>query len=242
MWEVFILWTPDTVTSNDLGQSLHLRKSDIGQRREKVLVEMLGNRYPEVDLQAVDTSEWFHEHDIRALIEDHDLCLVATDAPLLNVLHRVNRVALALKKPWATVALDGLEGLVGPVFIPGETCCFMCYEMRLESNMANYEGYKTLKSCLTDEAQQVHASSLAIPQSITGLLTGQFSLEILQWLISGYSRLAGKMLRYDLQTGSVQLNTVLKLPRCPECGAGLNRQPNEMIFHTYEQLIREYDI
>ncbi len=47
----------------------------------------------------------------------------------------INRICVELEKPWLALALDGDVIQLGPLFVPGETACFRCMELREESRL-----------------------------------------------------------------------------------------------------------
>ncbi|MGH1364952.1 MAG: TOMM precursor leader peptide-binding protein [Calditrichia bacterium] len=230
------------INKSDLSSSILFEKSMMGKNRADVLAQVLNEHHLGTKAVSSSRTEWFSHKDIEQAMKNCTLAIVASNSPDLLLLQRVNDVALKLKKPWLAASLDGLEGVVGPAFFPYESCCFTCYQMRLESNMNNFADYVQYRSA---SERQPLASRNTNTLSLAGtidILAGHVSLEVLRWLSIGTSRLAGRILRQDFRSGEIETNDVLKLPRCPSCSLVAEERPNEQIYHTYEHLIKGLNI
>lgn len=83
-----------------------------------------------VDRICCVTEDSLSDDQIKNIFEECDFVVVALDEYLSSVLHRVNEHVLNADKPWASVVMDGSEGIVGPIYIPGDTCCFNEFEQQ----------------------------------------------------------------------------------------------------------------
>jgi molybdopterin/thiamine biosynthesis adenylyltransferase len=64
----------------------------------------------------------------------------ASDSIAFSMQDVMHRLSLRLNVPWITCGpLNSIEGLVGPFFVPRETCCYYCYQTRLKSNLTRYD-------------------------------------------------------------------------------------------------------
>ena len=134
----------------------------------------------------------------------------------MRLFPQINALSLKLNKPLLTGYLNGEEVILGPLFIPGETGCDHCLELREESQLPQPNELKSLKAYVQSRWQpfsgQVHpfaptflASSLAL--EIVRILSRVSFPSTYQTLIS-----------FDLATFESQPHTLLKVPLCDVCG------------------------
>ncbi|UUZ94710.1 TOMM precursor leader peptide-binding protein [Paenibacillus sp. P25] len=97
-------------------------------------------------------------------------------------------------------------GRIGPLIVPDETCCYACYELRLQSNGA---------SGLTQRPQVFDLSQ--------SLVLGIVSLEIVKWLSRDKNTFLPLTLEHSLEFDAFylqgDLQPVYRVPSCPVCGA-----------------------
>lgn len=157
--------------------------------------------------------------DVR--LPEADLYMVAPDPWDPGFLTWFNRVALRYNVAWLPVYVAGFSVRLGPFVLPYETACWTCYERRIESNMLYYEDHVAMRTALRDGAR-IPTSDNLVP-GILDLAAGLAALEAVRFLASRASLiepvLFGKTLEYAFLSMKGTTHTVLKLPRCPACGA-----------------------
>ncbi len=148
--------------------------------------------------------EW---SDARA----HDgFAVVAPGAHERSRLAAFNEAALAAQQPWMQVfAFDGSFAAIGPVFVPGETCCATCYSLRRSSNVADGETYR-----------RVADADARVPSldAIECIMEGLVTLLVTRWLLGSDPSLPGRF--YALSLGddiALAPHMVYRVPRCPSC-------------------------
>jgi bacteriocin biosynthesis cyclodehydratase domain-containing protein len=156
-----------------------------------------------------EPSEW-----IEALRE-HDWIIAAQDCFEPQELAALNEWALKFAVPWSLVCFDGYEGWVGPTFVPGQTACFGCFQRRL------FAGSTAPKHVFMDPRIKVHR--VPSPWSIgpetapwVSLIASIFALELVA-ASQGRSFTLNAMLIVHRLNLTFQRESVLQLPRCPDC-------------------------
>jgi bacteriocin biosynthesis cyclodehydratase domain-containing protein len=141
-----------------------------------------------------------------------ELAVVAPEPTELPSVTRWNRRALDAGVSWLQVLpYDGRYAALGPLFIPGETCCFECFRIRRASTLHLREELRFL-----DEVPAAHPSSPAFSQAVAGLAASL----ALRWLVEQDRSLPGTL--YALELGAelrLAPHRVLRVPRCPTCSA-----------------------
>jgi bacteriocin biosynthesis cyclodehydratase domain-containing protein len=156
-----------------------------------------------------DQAQW------AAALGGYDWAVAAQDCFEPEELTALNRAALQHSLPWSLVCFDGYEGWVGPTFVPGQTACFSCFQRRL------FAGAAEPKHVFMDP--RVRVCRVPSPWSAgpeTGawvsLMTSIFALELIA-ATQGRSFTLNQMLIVHRLNLTFQRETVLRLPRCPDC-------------------------
>jgi bacteriocin biosynthesis cyclodehydratase domain-containing protein len=104
---------------------------------------------------------------------------------------------------------DGRYASVGPLYLPGETCCLECFRLRRLANLD--AGY---------ELALLEASPAAypVPPALQALVAGIAVTLALEWLVLHDHHVPSAF--YAVEVGQVlglSLNHVYRVPRCPAC-------------------------
>ena len=161
-------------------------------------------------IATVSRAEWSHAPSV-------DLVVVAPVRDEAGRLAGWNRVALAAKAPWLQVLpFDGRFAAVGPLFLPGETCCHACYALRRRANVPYPDEF---------EAIEAAPSGAATPPPLLSVLVGLAALLAARWLATADAALPGRLFAVELRRGlAVESHHVYRVPRCPTC-AGASVRP-----------------
>ncbi len=144
----------------------------------------------------------------------HDLLVAAFERPHLRLLHLINRVCLQLEKPWLLAQIDGSFGIAGPLFSPPDTACYNCFRTLLDT---------TVPSKDMAERYRRHLANGRDPSFFPGLpahcdlVAGYTTLGAVHFLARRTSFLLGRALMLDFGVMGLDLEDVLRLPRCPAC-------------------------
>jgi bacteriocin biosynthesis cyclodehydratase domain-containing protein len=157
------------------------------------------------------------------MLGNHDWVVAAQDCFEPEELTALNRAAVECSLPWSLVCFDGYEGWVGPTFVPQQTACFSCFQKRL------FAGAAEPKHVFMDPRISVHR--VPSPWSVgpeTGawvsLITSMFALEFVA-ATQGRSFTLNQMLIVHRLSMTFRRETVLRLPRCPDCSTRGNAPP-----------------
>lgn len=189
----------------DLAESLRASTVAVGGSGEtaETLAHLLG-------ACGVETVDRLAVADLRAGARPGELLVVAPAPPELAVLAEVNELALERSQPWLQVVpFDGRAAYVGPLFLPGTTCCQRCFLLR----RASTSGYRDELTTL----EQVTATH-GVASPIAAIAAGLAAMIALRWLSGRDARLPGRLLALELwPTPSVSEHVAYRVPRCPAC-------------------------
>jgi bacteriocin biosynthesis cyclodehydratase domain-containing protein len=147
-----------------------------------------------------------------------DLAVAAPAPEELPRLADWNRHLLATETPWLLVLpFNGRFATVGPLFLPGATCCYACLVRRRAA-------------ALPDPAEFLALESVPAPypsgRSLAAVLAGAAALLAARWLARGDAALAGAFLALELTDGlGVTRHRVLRVPRCEACSPAASEPP-----------------
>lgn len=158
---------------------------------------------------------------------DAIVCIPAsTDAHLPR---RVNELAMETRTPWIHGVIDGMDGIVGPTILPGESSCYECLQERFNSTVSDFDRYQAYVS--SDKRTS------PLYRSFAHIITGYLSIEAVHLLGAGVNHTVNQVLSFDFFNYQVEANDVLRAPRCEICGPsdlGANR------FIDTDQMINDY--
>jgi ribosomal protein S12 methylthiotransferase accessory factor len=206
----------ELVTDEDVIAVRLFREADRGRGRAAALVDALARTAPECEV----TSGPLLAAESRALLLDDarwDLILACVPGDDLLVLQSVARFAHAARVMSLGAHIEGLEAMIGPAVVPGQTACWSCCRLRRLATSAQPLADHALHASLLAERHPRRARTHLSPA--TGLLGHALALQALELLASpGASALTGKLLIRNLIELTTSLHSVLRLPWCDVCG------------------------
>jgi len=118
----------------------------------------------------------------------------------------LNDICLSHSVPLLIYRRRAFDVELGPLVIPRQTACYLCYELRRKAVLSESEA-------LT-EASDLEPAGLNFPIGAEWL-----ALEVVK-LLTGVAEpvTRGRLSRFNILTGLMAVHPVLKLPRCPACG------------------------
>ncbi len=209
--------------------------SAAGGTQAAVLAEALSRAFPGTPVAAAD------EDKLEPLLgkgEGDRHLVVTAESPVLSRFHAANKLALASGITWTAATIDGTEAMIGPTFIPGQTACYTCFELRLEANLVEYDAYCHHR----DFSLTVPGRPRRHVGAVLDLAAGYLGYDLFRLLTLGHGLTQGRYIRLNLTYGAVELNDVLRLPRCPDCGKAASGRPNAALFYTLDKVVEEVGI
>ncbi len=147
-----------------------------------------------------------------------DLVVCAPAPAQLPALEDWNRQALAAGQAWLQVLpFDGRYASIGPLYLPGETCCYECFRRR---RLANLEAEAEL------ELLEAEPATYPAAPAVHALVAGITTTLVLDWLVVRGHYAPSAFYAVELaQVLDVSLHHVLRVPRCPACSGLGNVAP-----------------
>jgi bacteriocin biosynthesis cyclodehydratase domain-containing protein len=184
--------------------------------KDRPVSEILSSALPADRSRRVRSVPGLFETDVlRKATADADLVVLALECPSLTLSHRLNRICLERELPWISLLLDGNLGVVGPIFVPPRTACFNCFTALSQAPAGNRE--MTQKYRRYQESKKASSFFVGLP-SYADILAGHGGHAIVRFLLSGSGYLVGRALVVSFDRLALDLEDVLRLPRCPACG------------------------
>jgi bacteriocin biosynthesis cyclodehydratase domain-containing protein len=158
--------------------------------------------------------------------EPTGLYIVAPMSKELPQLERWNSYALERKQVWLQVLpFNGLFATVGPLYVPAETCCYRCFQIRRWANSA-YPEY-----LLSLEKQPAPFPS---PPAVESIVAGLATSLALRWMTRLDPFIPGQFYAVEM-TLEMELtrHTIYRVPRCDVCSKAQQASPPAL---WYEEL------
>lgn len=184
--------------------------ADVGQLRCRAIAAKAATANPTVTVVPVAENILAAPNTVET-VADYDVVVAAFDEYVPQVYEGLNHACLQAGTVWTRCLLQGFNIEVGPMIIPHETPCYICYRSRHMANRRDHEERLLLES---------HAKRHPFRwESLHVSLGGQLAaLEILKLLSGCASPVTfGRVFSFNVITMESRLDTVLKLPRCPAC-------------------------
>ena len=158
--------------------------------------------------------ESYHNQDaLESLFSDSNFFVATSEVFSSHLFHTMDLAALSAEKPWMSAFMDGSESCIGPIYVPGETCCYNEFEIQSEATLSiqNSE-YYTYKEEMSKNGLYSHQFAFPPYASIAaGFVAGTAT----SFLLSGKSFLIGRCFRINFEKPYVDYEEILKLPRSP---------------------------
>jgi len=173
-----------------------------------------GRRMPAVDIRGHGLLAGCLHDRLRGenvLVDDSvDSCVIAVaDTPDFPWLREQNALACAAGRTFLPAWMERSSVHWGPMLVPGATGCLEC---RLHRRQAARKRCETLVDVHQD---------LSVSPSVAAVGASLVSAEALRWALDAHvDTELGMAWSFDLVSMAMSGSKVLRLPRCPACGAG----------------------
>lgn len=176
--------------------------------------------------------------DLDDLVAAADFAVAAVDHHRAALLDELNRTAVRTATPWMVGRVQGIDGQVGPLVVPGETSCYDCFRTRRLTNLDDPERFDGYERQGADSPGEPLGSFAPYGRVVGGYV----ALDAINYLASGYGLTAGRLMNVDLATFEVDVNEVLRLPRCDVCGIDEDETPEHDEYLTVQNLLDDLDV
>jgi adenylyltransferase/sulfurtransferase len=204
------------VATTDVYLSPCFTLEEVGRGRAMCVAAKIHATAPEVRVSCIE-QPLVSEEDVRSTMTGAGFVVCCLDAAQSNLAYKLNRVCLADGIRWISCSLDGLEITVGPAVHPGQSACYLCYQMRLAACAGNpedafaYQKYLDRRKC-DDSGKRENLVFGA------GLAANLLGVEVLKELTGlAEPSLVGRILTVGLSDLNIQKHAVLRKPWCPAC-------------------------
>ena len=188
---------PDPVELSNLARQVIFRDDDIGISKVDAAARWLGERFPNVKVEAHAVA--LDASNAARLVAAHDFVIDATDSPAAKFL--INDTCIAARTPFVYGGVVGMTGQAMTV-IPGDTACIRCV-------------FETVPD--ENEIQSCREAGIVGP--VAGAIGEMQAGEAMRALRAQKPLLSGKILTYDAsESGRVRITGVSPRPGCG-CGA-----------------------
>ena len=130
--------------------------------------------------------------------------------------HWLNRASWTRRIPALYAESRGHTALIGPLVLPGQTACFMCYRMRSIACEDDFDAAMTYEEFLDRQHRPALARRPTLP-TLPMYIASLLAHECFR-LVLGQSPLAGTVLEFDAQTFATEMHPLIQVPNCPVCG------------------------
>jgi bacteriocin biosynthesis cyclodehydratase domain-containing protein len=153
--------------------------------------------------------------ELPELMTGADLVVAVGDGALPVVHPWVNTTGLLLDVPTLHTELNGTRATIGPLVLPGEGPCFLCWRMRALACADDFATAMALEEEL--DARRIPDAARPVFPALLPMVTGVLVAELFALTLAiAPPRLTAGVLTIDALGGEV-LHPVLPRPDCPVC-------------------------
>jgi oxazoline/thiazoline synthase len=177
-------------------------------------------RVQAIDVEgATDLADALTGMGVRVVKRTADLTVTLVSDYLDGRLADLNRQHLSDHTPWLLAQPSGVFPLVGPVFTPGQSACWMCLADRMKRN-------REIKALLERGEARCVAVSPLVRQPVGQSAIALASVEIAKAIATDFrTELSDHIVSLDLSGSTIAKHHVAARPQCPACGRKELRDP-----------------
>ncbi len=206
----------DRVELTNLSRQMLYTSADIGQLKVEAARVFFRRFTPEMDF-VPSSLQVRGPDDLRPFLQDADIVVVAADWPPRVIARWLNEACAAAGVPSIYMSTTLTYVLIGPLVVPGVTCCFECLCTMRGKNMPQ----DWFENAVRARWGKPFPTVSPVPATIGNIM----AWEIITWLTKIHTpRSLGALLRFDLQTMEVSSFPVTRDPVCPICQQSMARE------------------
>jgi len=156
---------------------------------------------------------------VRVVKRSPNLTVTLVNDYLEGRLAELNQQHLSDGAPWVLVQPSGIFPLVGPVFRPGQSACWMCLAERMKRN-------REIKALLDRRQARCVALSPLAQQTLGQSAIELAAVEVAKAIATDFrTQLSDHIISLDLLGSTIVKHHVAARPQCPSCGRKKLRDP-----------------
>jgi bacteriocin biosynthesis cyclodehydratase domain-containing protein len=194
------------LTADPAALQLGLRQSRVGLAATSELGDAIAVQLDSLGVGEIVTIDVDGTKDFDGI----DLIVAGEESPGYARFDALNQRCLETGARWLHVAMVGSAARLGPTFIPHQTACYTCYDLRLRSHEPELDGFAAYRE------QPPRDEGLLAP--VRSVVAAQAALEAIR-LLTGFAppTTLGRFYEIDARTPGAVGHDVLRAPRCPSC-------------------------
>ena len=207
----------DRVEISNLNRQILYTEADIGLLKVECAAARL-RAFNSTTKITTEARRLESQEDIAEFIAGSDVVIDAADWPAHDIERWCNAACFEAGIPYITMSHFPPVARVGPLYVPGETGCYICQEISYRRDYPLFD--------VAVEQRRAKPSPAATLGPACGLIGGQVALETVH-LLTGLAKPSthGVAQIYDLRTMEVKREPVMPEPSCPVCGEMEHQQP-----------------
>ena len=153
------------------------------------------------------------------VIAESDVIIAASNYTNYSFFNQINEWCFEKNKKWIRVEVNGLHAEVGPLFMPNETCCYACLQMRRRQNMTPEEYVFDdfyLKQHFTENGDGI-ALKVSSLYPLNSLATSIACAELMKDLVNLKCNLLNQVISVNGLDFKVQTDYIYKDYACSVC-------------------------
>jgi ribosomal protein S12 methylthiotransferase accessory factor len=156
---------------------------------------------------------------VRVVKRSPNLTVTLVNDYLDGRLAELNQQHLSDSSPWVVVQPSGIFPLVGPVFRPGQSACWMCLAERMKRN-------REIKALLDRRQARCVAVSPLARETLGQSAIELAAIEVAKAIATDFrTQLSDHIVSLDLLGSTIVKHHVAARPQCPSCGRKKLRDP-----------------
>jgi ribosomal protein S12 methylthiotransferase accessory factor len=192
-----------------------LKEDSVGQLRQDVFKNYFETLFPDRQILLAPTGP-LTKDIVYTVAQEANLIVGCFDKSFVSVHHWLNQVAMDKNIPAVFSEIENHICRIGPVVLPGETACFMCYRMRDIACAENFTEAMSYETYLNNQKQPMLHARGFLPSSLN-FMGGIIVNEIIKLLLALEATLSSRVLEFNTLTLEMQKHYVLQKPDCPVC-------------------------
>ena len=200
----------DDVEISNLNRQILYAEADLGRPKATVAAEALLRFNPRMEVTATPRRLAGPE-DVGKAVDGADFVVDAADWPAHRLERWVSAACFERGIPFITMSNLPPLARLGPLFVPGETGCYLCLEAHYRANHPLYEELAAGKGLVPSPAPTFGP--------LCGLIGGHVAMETVHFLTGLVTPTTlGKALMVDCRTMGITEQPVPRRPGCAVCG------------------------